>query len=264
MKLLRSIALSGLPRVPGQPWSVGPREAIAWARGVGARCVQIDASASGVRPREMDRSARRDLAAHIRRHGLTLSGADLWIPPEHFVDPAHLDRALSAVAAALEFVAEVGGLSGEVDAGAGLGLHVAVVLPPAIASDALQHLSRAALKSGCVLADFGVERWASADVLSAAGPDASIGRGVDPGAILQAAGQTNVDVPALVAGWPQPPVAARLSDATVFGRVPVGEGRLDASAYEAVLVTRGFGGALVVDARGVRDPDAAARAGIAD
>src|SRR5690606_13026801 len=71
----------------------GPRAPIEAAAKAGFRAVALDASAAGLRPRDLDRSARRDLAALLRRLELAFAGLDLWIPPEHFASPEHADRA---------------------------------------------------------------------------------------------------------------------------------------------------------------------------
>ena len=83
-----------------------------WAAQAGYRDLQLDAAAAGLRPRELGRSARRDLASMLRRSGLGCSGVDLWIPAAHFADPARSDRAVSAVLDALEFAHELAGLTG--------------------------------------------------------------------------------------------------------------------------------------------------------
>jgi sugar phosphate isomerase/epimerase len=251
MTLMRSIACSGLPRTPGAPWASGTREAIAWARSMGARAVQLDVSAHGVLPREMDRSARRDLAAYLRRQGLAFSGADLWIPPEHFVDAAKIDRALSAVVSALEFVSEVGAEVGP--EGQSAGRHVALMLPAEIGADSLHHLTTTAARVGCELADFA--RPAKALTAQAG---SWIGYGVDPAAILIAGGDVISEVVSAIGA----PMAARLSDASAFGRVAIGDGRLDVTGYEAVLEAKGFAGVLVLDVRGVMEPQRAVRAGL--
>ncbi|MEM7756072.1 MAG: hypothetical protein AAF297_10600, partial [Planctomycetota bacterium] len=84
---LPSVAVSALPALPASKAAIGAVSAM------GARAIQLDATRAGLRPRDLERSARRDLAATMRREELAFSGVDLWIPPHHFVDPDRADRA---------------------------------------------------------------------------------------------------------------------------------------------------------------------------
>lgn len=85
-----------------------PKLAIERIAKLGMSAIQLDAALPGLRPRELDRTARRDLAATLRRSGLTLAGIDLLIPPDHFREAEHLDRAAAAALAALELAADLG------------------------------------------------------------------------------------------------------------------------------------------------------------
>ena len=114
-----SIAIAGLDAGPGHPWSrpgggVDPRRAIEWVAGFvashGVRSIQLDVTMPEVRPRDLDRSGRRDLAALLRRCGLSISGLDLFIPPEHFSDAASEERAVGAAGHASGMLAELAGL----------------------------------------------------------------------------------------------------------------------------------------------------------
>ena len=71
------------------------KASIQWASRVGFRAVTLDAKQ--VRGRDLDRSARRDLAAHLRRTEVAFAGLDLWIPSGHFRDDSNVDRAVGAV-----------------------------------------------------------------------------------------------------------------------------------------------------------------------
>jgi sugar phosphate isomerase/epimerase len=213
----------------------GPRGLIAWAAGLGYRAVQLDAAMSGLRPRELDRSGRRDLAAFLRRQELVLSGLDLWVPESHFADPAHQDRAAGAVKAALELSAELSRLTD----GAPV---VSVQLPEKAPPVLVEELAREAERVGAVLADYGDGAWDQ------------VGKGVDPAAVLAAGG----DPAQVVSRLPSAPSAARLSDFSAGVRVGLGKGKLDLVAYGAALVTKGFTGYCPVDLRGVRGQAAAA------
>ncbi len=72
------------------------------------RHIQWNAAEPGYRPRDLDSGARRGLLEKLRRLELELSGVDLWIPPEHFLSDARVDRALTAVKSAIEFSAVCG------------------------------------------------------------------------------------------------------------------------------------------------------------
>ena len=85
-----------------------PRTAIDRLAGLGFRAVQLSASQPGLRPRELDRSGRRDLKTRLSSLELTLAGLDLWVPDAHLRDPARADRAIAAIQAAVELAAELG------------------------------------------------------------------------------------------------------------------------------------------------------------
>src|SRR5688572_964638 len=76
------------------------------------RSVQLSATHPGLRPRELDKSARRDLLATLRRNELEPSGIHLWIPSADFDDPKKADRALSAALNTIELAVDMRGGSG--------------------------------------------------------------------------------------------------------------------------------------------------------
>jgi sugar phosphate isomerase/epimerase len=243
-RLTRSLSLSGLDAGPGHPWSEGPRAAIMWAASLGYGAVQLDGAAAGVRARELTRSARRDLAALLRRSQLAFSGLDLWIPPAHFLDAARMDYAASVVAQSLELAAD---LSRDADGRA----VVSLAFPPEAAATLIDSLSKSADRCGAVIAD---HAW---QVKAAAGGEGSLIRvGIDPAAVLMAGGDPAAEVSRLGAA----PASARLSDVTLGGRVAPGArgGRLDVLAYEVALVTAKYNSPLVVDLRGVSEQAKAA------
>lgn len=248
--------MSGLPTGDGLPWSGGPRRVLEWIRSAGGRAVQLDAAMAGIRPRELDRSARRDLAGVMRRAGLTFTGCDLWIPPEHLTDAATVDRAVSAIEGAISMAAELGAMTES------CGVHLAMVMPTALAPAVRTHLSERAASAGCVIADFGWRPGNAATTGTA--PGVGIGAGVDAAALLLA----GADPVSAVAEMGRAPAGVRLSDASSYGRVALGAGglanggRLDIRSFEAALVTVGFGGAMVVDVRGVADAARAVDAGL--
>lgn len=223
-----------------------PRNAIRAASSTGYRAVQLDVATPGLRPRDLDRSGRRDLAAALRRLNLHLSGVDLWIPPAHFADPANAERALSAVDQAIAHVAELSALVGRGSLGASLGRTVCLTFPKSLPCDTLSHLAASAATHGVLLAD---HTWPSAH----ASVEGAIAQGIDPAALLSA----GLDPIAAITTAPAVVVAARLTDSDSLGRVNIGSrrGRLDLDAFAASLVVRGFTGCVVVDTRGLVDPD---------
>ncbi|MFO0874695.1 MAG: hypothetical protein U0575_12095 [Phycisphaerales bacterium] len=93
MALALAAALAGLDG--------DPRDDLAGVARLGFRCVQLSATRPGLRPRELDATGRRGLRERLRWLELSPSGVDLWIPPAHFVESAHIDRAVDAVIAAI-------------------------------------------------------------------------------------------------------------------------------------------------------------------
>lgn len=86
------------------------RQVLDAMRELGLASVQLCASGpNGLRPREFDASAVRDLVATLSRLELQAAGIDLWIPPDHYSSPAHVDRAISAVCDACRLMGMLGG-----------------------------------------------------------------------------------------------------------------------------------------------------------
>ena len=250
-----SLALVDLPAPAGTD---SFREQIAFARRAGYRAVQLNAAAPGVRPRDLDRSARRDLASLLKRSELSLSGVDLWIPPEHFLDPAHVDRAVAATLAALELAADIDRLViGAVTAtAAGDGRVVSISLPDGINDAVITAITERAVDCGARVADYG--RAAATHVTPGV-----IGPGHDPAASLLAASAAPAVNAAGMMTLPTGLIAARLTDASTFGRVVPGAhgGRLDLLAYAMSLTAASYRGNVTLDTRGLPDPLQAAVAG---
>jgi sugar phosphate isomerase/epimerase len=233
-----ALSIAGLSQTP--PWSTGPRAAIDWVAATGYRSIQLDATMAGLRPRELDRSARRDVASILRRLGLCLSGLDLWIPQHHFLDQTA--RAVSAVESTIELAADW-------RTAAGNGSPVLSLTFPADLEAAVRHqLAAFADKHGVPIADHAVQDELPKPV------EAAIGAGVDPALIIKA----GKDVLRTVARIRGGPLSARLSDWNGFRRVVSGKGRLDLLAYSAALSVAGYRRAVVVDLRDLDDPTQAA------
>ncbi len=252
---LLSLALAGL-EPPFEASADGLRFTLDWARAAGFRAVHLNAAAQGLRPRDLDRSARRDVAAILRRHELALSGLDLWVPAEHFADPRHAERAVAAVVGAIELAAELRTLAGE-RAGVG-GVCVGIVLPRPVPGEVVAQLRARADAAGVRVADCTVPPAAAGEG-DARDP---IGVGLDPAAMLLA----NVDPCKEASRLGKRVACARLSDLSPSGRTGPGErgGRLRLTEY-AVATALGCPQApVVLDLRSVPDPQrAAARALVA-
>lgn len=244
-----SIALAGV-RSQGE---ANPREPIEWAASAGFRAVTLDASAPGLRARDLDRSARRDLASLLRRLELSFCGLDLWIPPEHFADLAQADRAASATTQAITLCAELSRDSGG-------GVHaVSIALPRAVQGErarvfdeVVSTIVGAADSAGVLLAD---HSWPARDD---ARQDSPLRVGLDPASLLLR-GEDPVTVGASLGGRIG---VARWTNADSLTRVAprAPGGRLDIASYVGALRTTTRVERLVVDVRGLAHPRDAAGA----
>jgi len=228
------------------------RAALGLIARAGFEAVQLSAGMPGLRPRELDRSARRDLVSTMRRRELTAAGIDCWVPLEHFTDPVHADRAAAAVMQTIDLASDLGRVP--------LSLH----LPdPGPVLDAL--IAHAAVH-GVTLADHGPWTMEPAAVAGddgdeddtdprPAGPPVGVGidaaawiaQGLDPaaGAMRHASSMASL----------------RLVDLDRSGmRRPIGGagGRVDVLALRAATEATEYRGPLVIDARQWPEPVAMA------
>jgi len=231
----RSLALSRC-RINPALAEMGGRALIAWSgESSGYRCVQLDARILDMRPRLLDRSARREVAFLLRRAQLDVSGLDLWIPPTHFGDPVHVDRAVGAVIEAIEFAAELSGLGVGLTALAAGGkpapLGVSVNLGPSPAAGVLDSLAAACERHSAGVCD---HFWpARMGLLVGVDPDVALASGVGGGALNAA-----------IAG-----VSGRIGSARISE--PARKG-FDLSLYYASLDLAGYRGAVVVDTEQIK------------
>lgn len=213
------------------PLETPPQAAFRRLASLGFRRVQLSATQAGLRPRELDGSARRDLVVTLRRREIEVGGVDLWIPPSHFGEAARVDRAVAAVVEAIRLAADLGRCP------------VSLELPAGEeAEGVIASLRDTAMHHGVALADHAVP----------ARVREGVGLGIDPVAWL-ADGADPVEG---VVTAEDRLVSARLCDLVRGGlRGAVGEdgGRLDLAAYRAALTMRGEA-AVVVDARQWADP----------
>lgn len=249
-----SLSLAGLSG-PGRETL---RDQLEWARGLGFAGVQLNAAWHETRPRDLSRSARREVAALVRRSGLVLTGVELWIPPGHFTDPAHADRAASAVREAQEFAADMDSLCGPAGGARGgrggsrrEGGVVCLAFPEGREGDEVASLLGRDV-SGAMIAD---HRWPVSDQ-----EFGGVGVGLDPAAVILAE-EDPARAVHTVAGRL---LSARVSDLSASGRVPAGEGRVDIFSFAIALETSGYadGRHAVVDLRGLSDQHAGARTAV--
>jgi hypothetical protein len=200
-------------------------EALDAVAALGLAGVQFDASDPDLRPRDMSESARRDLAAGLRRRGLVASGVDCFVPVARFTDATRVERAVEAVEGSILLAERLGRVP------------VCLFLPGG-ARDVADSLEREAQRRGVTLADFG---WPVAEGRGAVGIDPAVllGEGADPATVLP--------------GLSSRLAAARVVDLLRSGmRGPIGEpggARLDAMAYRLAIEMSGFRGLPVIDCR---------------
>lgn len=213
----------------------------------GFSVVQLDAAMPGIRPRELDASARRDLKSTIKRAGLGLAGIDLIIPPDHFSEPAHLDRAATAAIAACQLAADLGRVP------------LTLNLPTERAdADLVASLISSADHIGtplviCDTCEPGdlvawLKQYGGGTATAGIDPAGLLMKRFDPvQAVQQLSGHLGV---------------ARLSDATrgqAASQTPAGQGDLDLLAYRvSVDLGQPFHGPVVLDLRSLSSPMAAA------
>lgn len=239
------IALS----LAGFPAPAGARRAINDVALLGCRAVAIDATHPETRPRVLDASARRDLGSLLRRSDLGFAGLDLWIPPEHFADPAQASRAVDAVTAACGLSADLARWSGPASRPI-----VSLVLPKEPVEGVVEALALAAERTGAMPAD---HAW---PLLNTARP--GVHAGIEPATLLMAGADPAKESSALLRDGRL--ASARLSDSGVVGRTPLGShgGRLDVLAYSVALITGGLEGWVTLDVRGLPDPESGVRSAL--
>lgn len=226
------------------PLKSEPVESLRTIARIGYRAVQLSATQQGMRPRDLDASARRGLALQLKQLGLQAAGLDLWIPPAHFADSAFIDRAIDAVASAAELAAALGRCP------------ISLSLPESTTEthnaiiEVKGALSSLSAKHGVRVADHGLDGLKSTDAA-----ESVLFIGIDPPALI-AAGE---DVTKAIATHASRVACARVVDLLRSGlRGPVGEpgeSRLDIVAFAAALSVAGFHGSLVADARQWSDPE---------
>lgn len=213
------------------------RDVLARLAEAGARGVRLDATMHEIRPRELDRSGRRDLASLLGRLGLRFAGVDCFVPPEHYSEVSRAERAMMATAGAIELCAELAGLCG-----GRAGRTVSLTVRP-VDREVIENVREQAERAG-VRIGLCVDPTEAGEVL-----DETIGVCFDAAGSVMRGRDVGQDV--LGAGARL--VCARLSDTDGFTRVRPGEGRLDLGGYAAALIGAGYREEVALDMRGVND-----------
>ena len=230
------------PAVPISVFDLPPRGALASASRLGFRSVTLSAAQPGLRPRELDRSARRGLAAELRRLELHCSGIDLFLPREHYQQSDHLDRALAAALGAIELADDLGADS------------VFLRLPPADAEAAtdevIRELAVHAARARTRVCDISLDGEALAAIRS--GVELPIDAAMDTGSWLAAGHDPLAGVVELTNRLGGIRIVDLDGNGT-RGSTATGS-RLDLDALRTALELGGFRGAVVLDARGWQDP----------
>jgi sugar phosphate isomerase/epimerase len=227
------------------------QRAIESVRNTGVGGVQLSASLPGIRPRDLDGRARRDVLALLARQGLTLAGVDLMIPHGDYLKPATQDRAFEAMLAAMELAYDWGKVT--------LSTTMPVGQMPA---DLVRELLVAADARGITLAVHAEHDLEGLEQFLKTYDQPSLGAAIDPAALL-AEGHEPEDV---VGRFADRLVLARLDDhaqtsvTSSGGRVPVGGGALDVAAYRAALSIARRLKSIVIELRDLPDPLAGAAA----
>jgi sugar phosphate isomerase/epimerase len=235
--VLLSLALTGLPIPDARERITSAAEAAARAE---VPALHLDATLPGIRPRELDRSARRDLLAIVKRHNVSLTGCDLFIPPTHFTSPQHQQRAADAVRQAIGLAAEL----------RSLGAAAAMVCIETAASVAKPN--DPTVDPAALLTDLAAHARDHGVTLCDCTSDSSpLARGLDLAAVLA----RNEDPAAAI--LTHKPACLRLADWNGRARVPFGDGRADATSIAAATSVATPDAMGILDFRGVRLTDAA-------
>jgi sugar phosphate isomerase/epimerase len=230
------------PAVPISVFNLQPRQGLAVASRLGFRSVCLSAAQPGLRPRELDRSARRGLLGELRRLELDCSCIDLLLPREHYQQPQHVDRALSATVQAIELAADLGARS------------IFLRLPPVTDAEEPDELTRelAAVASASPVRVCDTTLDGPGMTAHRSGWELPVDVGMDTAAWLS---EGRDPLAGIVELGPRL-AGVRLVDLDGNGsRVPLVLGRrLDLDSIRTGLETGGFEGAVVLDASGWQDP----------
>jgi sugar phosphate isomerase/epimerase len=217
---------------------------------LGFHAVQLDATLSGIRPRELDQRSRKDLLAVLTRSSMQLSGLDCFIPRKDFTSPEHIDRAVSAALACIELAADLGRVP------------VSLALPVHKASDDVKTaILTAADAQGVMLAIHAEDQMEALVEWINTVNQPVLGMSMDPASII-----ASDDDPVQLAQQHGKFISVgRLADyrQDTHLRCSVGDGALDVMNYRLMLdMAPNRRGAVILDLRGLEYPQQAAVDGI--
>ncbi len=210
----------------------------------GFNAIQLDATVSGIRPRELSRRARLDLQAMIARRGLRIAGIDLFIPRQDYIDPARIDRAMAATLAGIEMAADLGRIP------------ISLALPiDELGDDSKNALAESADGHGVTLAIHAEDQLDSLITWIQKIDQPHVRASFDPAALLD---NQNNPIDTLHQCSASLGVA-RLSDlqrtAGLTQRCPAGDGELDLMQYRIALdLAKSRRGPVILDTRGLNQP----------
>ncbi len=248
-----------------------PRMGLRQAARLRAPAVQLSAGQIGTRPRDLDRSGRRDLLVAARRLELDIAGIDAWFSPEALTDPERVDPAMTAIMESIELAAELGRRP------------ISLRFPREGVEDLVESLVGAGERSGVRIIDHAVPPRGSrfSRIEQASRPEGLVVPGEEQaspdsvevgGAAVEGLG-IGLDPPSWLVAGLDPVEAAgrgidglRLADLTPDGmRVPVGDpdGRIDLPVLLAAARVGGLDDPPVIDARRWPDPVAGVQATLA-
>lgn len=229
------------------------RRAIERAGKLGMRFVQLSAAQQGLRPRELDRRARKDVLALLARNGLALGGLDLMIPHRDWLAAATQDRAFEAMLGTLELAYDLGKVP------------VTTTLPVEKMDDAMvRELLTAADARGVAIAVHAEHDLNALHNWLKQHDQPMLGAAIDPAALLS----QDIDPAEAITRFAERLLVARLDDhtatsvASAGGRCLVGEGSLDVLGYRAALSICRRLRSIIIELRDLPDPAAAARTAV--
>lgn len=211
-------------------------------------CIHLSAATKGLRPRELDKSARRDLLATLTRKSIMLSSIDLLIPNEHWNDNKQVDRALSSTISAIHLAADLGRVP------------LSINLPIDLITNEIKHeLITAADGHSTPLAIHIADQSESLHPWLKNLDHPMIGASIDPAIQLQ----IKNDPVNILSNFANHLFLARLDDLAISGqRCNIGSGRLDLLAYKIALGTLEKLKAIVLELRELPDPTEGLNIGI--
>lgn len=237
-----------------RPWvtqgQLSVRQALAQLAKLKFHAVQLDATLSGIRPRELDQRSRKDLLAVLTRSSMQIAGLDCFIPRKDFKALDTVDRAMGAALATIEMASDLGRVP------------VSLALPVEdVAEDVKSALLTAADALGVVLAIHAEDKLDSLVQWVSTVNQPVLGMSMDPASLIA----SDHDPVQLAQKHGDQLVIGRLSDyrQDTNLRCSVGEGSLDVMSYRLMLdMAKARRGPVVLDLRGLEYPQQAAIEGM--